>query len=383
MSWTVAVYDLATTDWRIAVNKTTTVATSVFYNFTKTVPFDDMNSTMLATVQLLLILIGFSGTFIDLVVFVTLCVIKEFHKNTTNVLIINQTIVDAVASLALTVTTIIHKMRASDYATGFNRRLLCYLFDNNCLIGATMNASSFSLLIIALERYIKVVHPVEHRNNFRPWMVKLGVIAPWIDGLFVVILPAWLKTDLVDGVCSVAWVKPSAGQPYFAFVFVWHDIVPLVTFIFCYSKILSVVRRQNRIFAEKRQPSTATAGPSSGWTENDVHATNNFSMRGATEGAGANEDNGHKLISNEEKKVILTMLTVTACYTICCFPLDLFMIFLGSLPFTVAYTNSLILTVLAYMNLLVNAVIFIIRLRIITRMWLALRRLVDATVTLP
>jgi hypothetical protein len=67
-----------------------------------------------------------------------------------------------------------------------------------------MEASTVSLIVIALECYFKIVHPVKHRNNFRPWMVKLGVIAPWIDGLLVVILPAWLTSDVVDGVCNIA-----------------------------------------------------------------------------------------------------------------------------------------------------------------------------------
>jgi hypothetical protein len=381
MSRTVGVYDLATTDWRVEVDKTA-VANYTFYNLTKAVSFGEMNSILLETVQLLSILIGFAGAVINLVVFVTLCAFKEFHKNTTSLLIINQTLIDAIASLAMTVTMIIHRTGASDYAVGFNRRLLCYLFDNSSFIGATMNASAFSLLLIALERYVKVVHPVKHRNNFRPWMVKLGVIAPWIDGLVVVLMPAWLTSDVVDGVCSIALAKSFAGKPYFAFLFVWHDMVPFFMFILCYSKILSVVRRQNRIFAEKHQPSIVTAGPSSDWAENNVHATNDFHMRGATEGADANKVSGRGLMTQEEKKVILTMLTITVCCIICWFPLDLFLIFYGYLPQSVATTGSLVLTVLAYMYVLLNAVIYSLRLGTFTRMWVSLRRLAGVIVKL-
>jgi hypothetical protein len=56
-------------------------------------------------------------------------------------------------------------------------------------LGAAVYSSNFSLVVIALERYLKVVHPVKYRNNLRPWMVKVGIIAPWLDGLLIVTLP--------------------------------------------------------------------------------------------------------------------------------------------------------------------------------------------------
>jgi hypothetical protein len=179
MSWTVAISKLATTERSAFANQTTASVAYSVGTFSKSSSVDDMSSTLIATVQRLSIPIGFIGTFINLFVFVTLTVSKEFHKNTTNVFICNHTATDAAVCLALTVTMIYRQIGASDYAVGFSRRILCWFLDNSSLIGATMEASTVSLIVIVLECYFKIVHSVKHRNNFRPWMVKLGVIAPW------------------------------------------------------------------------------------------------------------------------------------------------------------------------------------------------------------
>jgi hypothetical protein len=204
MSWTVSLFEFVTTDSNVEADQTTALETQTVSNFSKSASFDGMTSTMITKVQLLSIVLGLVGIIINVIVFTTLRVFKEFRKNTTNVFICNQTIIDVVACLALTVTMLIRRIGASDYVVGFNRRILCWFIDNNSLLGATLNASTFSLIVIALERYFKIVHPIKHRNNFRPWMVKLGVIAPWIDGLFVIILPEWLTSDVVDGECRIA-----------------------------------------------------------------------------------------------------------------------------------------------------------------------------------
>jgi hypothetical protein len=177
---------------------------------------------------------------------------KDFRKNTTNVFIGNQSLIDVVACIALAVTSIIQKTGASNYAVGFNKRILCWFFDNTSFLGAAMNASKFSLAVITLERYFKIVHSVKYRNNLRPWMIKLGVIVPWLDGLLLVIFPISLTSDVVDGVCRKAIAKPEAGTSYGIFKFVWHFLLPLLIFIFCYTNIIYVVRRQNRIVSRNR-----------------------------------------------------------------------------------------------------------------------------------
>jgi hypothetical protein len=383
MLWTVAVFDFVTTDPSVESHQRTAVATSYTVNNFSTSASYGQTSSLIEAVHMLLIVIGFVGVVINVFVFVGLSVFKEFHKNPTNVFIHNQTIIDAVASFALATTFLIQKLGQTTTRLDLADVFCVGSSIAGTLFTATSNASTFSLIVITLERYFKIVHPLKHRINFRPWMIKLGVVAPWINGFFVALLPVLLTSDVVDGVCRIAIGNPYAGKPYFAFMFVWRDIVPLVIFIFCYSKICMVIRRQNRIFAVANKSSNVTAGPSSGWTENDLRATNEVSISRATAGANTNEDSGHRQISQAERKVIQTMLMVTACYIICWFPFGIFMIFYGLLPQTVAVTASSVLVVFAYVNLIMNAVIYSFRLGVITRSWQALRRLNGVTTQLP
>ena len=44
-----------------------------------------------------------------------------------------------------------------------------------------------NMTTIAVERYIKIVHPVMHRKYYRPWMIYCMVAAPWVGGVISVI----------------------------------------------------------------------------------------------------------------------------------------------------------------------------------------------------
>jgi hypothetical protein len=373
MSTTVAVFELSTLNVTVGIDNQT--ATSAYNGYLNPVTSGDRNS-MRATTQILLIIIGLIGITVNGLVLIVLFAFKQLRKNTTNVFIGNQTFVDAVACIALAVTTIIQKTGASNYAVGFSRRILCLFFDNTSFLGASVYASKYGLVVITLERYFKVVHPVKYRNLLRPWMVKLGVIMPWMDGLLLVILPMTLASEVVNGKCTVAIAKPEAGKLYCTIMFVWHYLLPLLIFIFCYSKILSVVRRQSRIAADKNQRRSAACDPPDNRrptkARSDALTTEQFPPGEVDNGTRVDEDRGDQHLSQTEKKVIRTMLTVTACFIICWSPSDFFQVipwFVPQLP--VSFAGQQVMTVLAYLNILLNAVIYSSHLSVVRRSWRA------------
>jgi hypothetical protein len=297
---------------------------------------------------------------------------KDLRTNTTNVFIGNQSLIDVVACIALAVTSIIQKTGASNYAVGFHKRILCWFFDNISFLGAAMNASKFSLAVITLERYFKVVHSVKYRNNLRPWMIKLGVIVPWL----LVIFPISLTSDVVDGVCRKAVEKPDAGKSYGMFKFVWHFLLPLLIFIFCYTNIIYVVRRQNRIVAETGQPRSSTVDPTvrqppSGVKAHKSTTDGEFSMAVQD---GRDQEDRH--VYHAERKITRMMIMITTCFVICWFPIDFYLAIFWFIPnISISLTGGLIMTVLSYMNILLNAVIYSSHLGIVKRSQHAFRKL--------
>jgi hypothetical protein len=352
------VFYFAEADSNVTVNRTTTAVEShVSKNLTNSVSLGATDSLM-SSIRVLLSVIGSVGIVVNGFVAFALFAFKDFRKNTTNVFIGNQSLIDVIACIALVATSIIQKTGISNYTVGFNKRILCWFFDNTTFLGAAMNASKFSLVVITLERYFKVVHSVKYRNKLRPWMIKLGIIVPWLDGLFLVIFPISLTSYVVDGVCRKAIEKPEFLKSYNVFRFIWHFLLPLITFVVCYTRMIWVVRRQNRIVAETRHAKSSTAvavtrQPPSGVNIN-VSATNEFSMRVQD---GASHDNKH--LSHAEKKITRMMVTITTCFIICWFPIDFYAAMIVFVPnTTISTTGNLIMTVLSYTNIVLNAVIY-------------------------
>ena len=44
---------------------------------------------------------------------------------------------------------------------------MCAMFLGDGLVSICLNAAAFNLVMIALERYVKIVHPVKHRSHFQ------------------------------------------------------------------------------------------------------------------------------------------------------------------------------------------------------------------------
>lgn len=110
-----------------------------------------------------------------------LCVLlssKTTRGSTVNLFIINQTILDLLDCLLMVVFVIFGLSEVTHYSL-----ILCLLFGGGFSTSSASNASALSLVMITLERYMKIVHPVFHRNHYRRWMTYVGIVLCWILGL--------------------------------------------------------------------------------------------------------------------------------------------------------------------------------------------------------
>jgi len=72
--------------------------------------------------------------------------------------------------------------------------------------------SAINLTLVAIERYLKVVHHVWSKEKLRKWMIYTAMAFPWISG-FVFHIPVVLETSVViNGVCYayVVWKNPES-----------------------------------------------------------------------------------------------------------------------------------------------------------------------------
>jgi hypothetical protein len=347
---------------------------------TKAFAVSDSTSTSAASralTQVLLAIIGSIGIFANGYVFITFIVCKDVRNNVTNVFICDQTVLDGLACIALTTTMILQRTAASSYAVGFGKSVLCHFFDGTSFLGASVYASKYSLVVITLERYFKVVHPISHRNNLRPWMIKLGIVVPWAEGLFAGIIPSSTLSRLVDGRCRSTLQTSASGRIFNMCMFVWHFLVPLTIFIFCYSKILAVVRRQNRTVGEVTRGQFVTPGGlEPPLTLDCVAVRANCAAAQTRKEASTSQDGDDQRFSKTEKKIIRTMLMITVCFIICWFPVDFYQAIYWFLPqMQVSPAGVQFMTLLAYFNVLLNAMIYSSHINVCSRTRGALMKL--------
>jgi len=102
------------------------------------------------------------------------------------------------------------------------------------------------------ERYLKVVHHVWSKQHLRKWMTYTTIAIPWISGLIheMAFTLAFKTTALIDGGCyGFETMSASASVAFFIYTFFFTYVFVIAIVIFCYAKILLVIRRQARVMA--------------------------------------------------------------------------------------------------------------------------------------
>ena len=98
--------------------------------------------------------------------------------------------------------------------------IVCLLIQASTVGGACGSGAIMTVVIITLDRYWKIVHPLHHRKYYSPWMLKVGLILPWLTGIAVRMLPYLATTRIVKGRCLVSafWAFPVMDEVRLGFL---------------------------------------------------------------------------------------------------------------------------------------------------------------------
>jgi len=138
---------------------------------------------------------------------------------------------------------------------------VCLLFSTYAISATAGNASVCGLMVITIERFMKIVHPVAYRNHYRPWMTQVGVVLPWIFGICTALVPTWATTGVVRGRCTRGRVGSSVEEHivWSVAMFLLLYVGPLVVFVLGYWQILASIRRQRKQVAQSQPQGTSSA----------------------------------------------------------------------------------------------------------------------------
>ncbi|RVE55656.1 hypothetical protein OJAV_G00234080 [Oryzias javanicus] len=209
-------------------------------------PQQDRTSAMVLTViSFLVCAVGLCGN--TLVIYAILRYAKM--KTVTNIYILNLAVADVLCMMTLPFIAL--QLGTDRWPFG---EVLCKIIMT--VDSLNQFTSIFSLMVMSIDRYLAVVHPIRSTKWRKPRMAKLINLTVWVVSL-VVILPTMIFSGL-NKVCGIVWPEPQEVY-YNAFIFYTFFIgffFPLVVICICYLLIIVKVKSSGmRVCSSKRRRS--------------------------------------------------------------------------------------------------------------------------------
>ena len=138
---------------------------------------------------------------------------KILRKQATNVLIMNQSVVDFLSALAIGITCglevfgIYGFIDVQLYDSSFFSHIWCSWFEAHDIIRPFFFTSTASLICVTLERYMGICHPLTHLKWGTKRITKIFIIATWIVGPIIGLYFIHSSTRVVNGICAWKLVK--------------------------------------------------------------------------------------------------------------------------------------------------------------------------------
>jgi len=173
---------------------------------------------------------------------------QESKKRAVNLMIINQNLLDLCCCVTIVICLCI---RVSNiYLTGTPGYILCKFFLSENIAYCLLNASVVNLMGLTVERYLKVVYPFWSKKNLKRWMIHGAVVFSWVTGILSIGPVVFLTSAVDEGVCLLSlWENLQTKNRYAIWNFFSFFLLPLIIFVYCYSHIVFVMRKQMRVMA--------------------------------------------------------------------------------------------------------------------------------------
>jgi len=206
--------------------------------------------------QCAVVVVGIVGTAANALILYALVASKQHKKH---FLIVNQNALDLFGSFLLVIT---YSLKLCNiYLTGSMGYWLCTLILSESLWSCGIVGSVINLALVTVERYLKVVHSVWSKKKLREWVIYSAAAFAWISSIIWNVALVFETTAVIDGVCYAYafWKDKTAILIHTIWNFTSCYVIILLIFIFCYWRILVVIRRQASIMAGYNSTGNALA----------------------------------------------------------------------------------------------------------------------------
>ena len=196
--------------------------------------------SLLFFVNILFGSIGFVGN--TFVIIVIVC-FTSMHKQLANHFVINQSFIDAVSSLFV-ITQIISKSTQQPVLipNEFASEFYCRVWYNQVLLWGTYISSTYNLVVLTIERYLKIVHPILHKTSFTSRKSKILIISVWLFGTLFQTAYGIPTSRIVGTICRTVsfWPNEITQHVVGYLVIIIQYWLPLIIFVLAYTKMIKV-----------------------------------------------------------------------------------------------------------------------------------------------
>ena len=201
----------------------------------------------------------------------------KLRQKLVNTLIIHQSFVDLLASIAL--VGMAHLDGGDPHGLeGFHAEVYCFFIMTKFPLWLMMDVSSFSLIFINIERYISIVFPIHHHTKVTRKRVLIFLPITWILGILE---QTWICScfSAQKGTCAFNDLE-MYGITVIAYL-VLHFFLPIILVLFLYGHMFI-----------RLKSSVKSGNDSTSSNRNDV-------------------------MEKAKNNVFKTMLLITVCYAVC------------------------------------------------------------------
>jgi len=213
--------------------------------------------------QCAVVVIGVIGTAANALILYALVASKQHKKH---ILIVNINALDLLGCVSLVITYSVKLCNIR--LTGTSGYWLCVMILSENFVWWGVTGSRISLAIITIDRYLKVVHSAWSKKKLRNWMIYSAMAFSWSSPLIYCVTMAFTTTAVINGVCyaAVMWDSQVAKMIHIIWNVTSFYVIIILIIIFCYWRILVVIRRQASAMATHSGPGPSTAQTQSQWS---------------------------------------------------------------------------------------------------------------------
>ena len=109
------------------------------------------------------------------------------RRKATNLMILNQSIIDIFAGCATLLTDLFNKLSMIPNGSKFTEDVFCHVWLSTYIMGSLVIASTYNLVCITLERYFAITNPMKYDKQKVLKRLPIVIAVAWCSGMNIYI----------------------------------------------------------------------------------------------------------------------------------------------------------------------------------------------------